>query len=1288
MASPKPNDTEIVDASKLTEAPPKPTTSIKNALNAFMAKSIPVYKSIDAVLRAPLGYIKMPETLHDPKLHREILQSINLRETAEDFSPTFSVLVSINGIPISRPNASEACYFSDIENGSLHMSANFRPATRDYSTFHISCYAYGFGIDETRLGSLTVFARDFSSVSCEKHPEPDKSLEEYCSGAKPASDPVMVTLKAKTAQFRLPRGILNKLTSLHATRASEQLETIRDELSKNTVEIKLLVPGHKLMFAKKFTDIIEKFQKLDAESDPLSTYFEHAPQAKTFCIDHAPKPGSEEFPRPQDIQLVHFANAEQHLIHNICSVIWEQLIQDHAAHRMFKNTFKAIIVPLPEKDTDALIVKVGGQMGLFPQVGETCTVTIAKAVFKPRSASPVDQTAAFKTFFQLLLMSSSQRLPLQYLNENCSELARPLSETEYELFCRTQEEKDAVGGIGDYQKRTRSLCNAKSDFFKSITGSQKPPSDDDEHVDEDSKKSFRGGVRNVTDRNIPPEYRVITIRRPRGFDVSLPYVELNGSESLADYLSRVEDEDLEKITLQTDVSNKTLKAQSLAMNSLKYPPSAQPFMPSDQSIEAYNYLINFDRNNTKAINLLEELPGVGNVVTNKAGPPSIQAVFDKLPLQMKRCLTDMSESFARLHFISGVAGSGKSYLMEALMLFTMFGDGDENRPKRKILYILNNNVQVEMFCQRLAKTFEDWGFSADGAKPIPNIMRLYPFAGELRSTESSFNPKEEEIEAEDMAKELRMIESLQATCANILACDSTAKLARNANRDKSLHQFGIRHMEQDLERYQYMDESIYRIRNGELLDKEKRAYFRQGLKTLYRDAITDFSGIVVTTAVGATPLPVREQLDPDLVIIDEAATMDEPTLLIPICHYSPKAFVITGDIAQKPPHLTREHDLGHGKISSNPFMIQKQVSTILRVVEGGAKHSTLNTNMRAHGNVADAVNNLFYNGIMQTTHGWTDMTSLKAIIAWFTENVNKEHPLDQCFAQVEFTHARVTQRSSSKVNVTHAKWIIQQALSLVQSGLTGVGKNSGKPLTVLVVAAYKQQVCELRQILLDKTRELNLNAVDVNRIRLRTIDNAQGDEADFVFYDMVTTSTPAFVAADFRCTLGLSRSTAFLVVLANRGNFIGHEKNETTQGRAQDLARVYEFFAKRNVNKRIKSCKKCETHDHTTDDCTADDINMSDKSVTTPLANAPSNISYVLHVEERATISSTAPRPPGASGAPSARRLDTHISGVLRLIDTVSEMELRGSVSNIEKAKSQTNLNSSAATVTNKATRQ
>ncbi|KAG8677360.1 hypothetical protein FPOAC2_03487 [Fusarium poae] len=59
---------------------------------------------------------------------------------------------------------------------------------------------------------------------------------------------------------------------------------------------------------------------------------------------------------------------------------------------------------------------------------------------------------------------------------------------------------------------------------------------------------------------------------------------------------------------------------------------------------------------------------------------------------------------------------------------------------------------------------------------------------------------------------------------------------------------------------------------------------------------------------------------------------------------------------------------------------------------------------------------------------------------------------------------------------------------------------------------------------------------------------------------VTTTFTPAFVAAEFRNTLGLGRSMAFLVVIANRGNFIGHEKNEITKGCALELSRIYDSF--------------------------------------------------------------------------------------------------------------------------------
>lgn len=139
---------------------------------------------------------------------------------------------------------------------------------------------------------------------------------------------------------------------------------------------------------------------------------------------------------------------------------------------------------------------------------------------------------------------------------------------------------------------------------------------------------------------------------------------------------------------------------------LKCPQTADP-SPKSQSQEAYHYTLRFDPRVAPKVNIVEEFPGIQNVIDNKAAPAFIQSIFDKLPSPMKTCLTDLRESVTRLHFIAGVAGSGKSYLLEVLMLFAIFGNGLDNPHKLKIPFIMNNNVGIEAFWKRLSQTFRD-----------------------------------------------------------------------------------------------------------------------------------------------------------------------------------------------------------------------------------------------------------------------------------------------------------------------------------------------------------------------------------------------------------------------------------------------------------------------------------------------------------------------------------------------------------------------------------------------------
>ncbi|KAI1053698.1 hypothetical protein LB507_007280 [Fusarium sp. FIESC RH6] len=617
-------------------------------------------------------------------------------------------------------------------------------------------------------------------------------------------------------------------------------------------------------------------------------------------------------------------------------------------------------------------------------------------------------------------------------------------------------------------------------------------------------------------------------------------------------------------------SNKTLKAESFAINAAKFPPIANP-RPSQESLAAYRYILSFDLENATTYNLFDQLPGLNNVVKDEQGSPLLQKIFQDLTTPMKQCLYDMEKSHERLHFISGVAGSGKSYLMETLTLFSMYGCAAEARPEKfKVLYILNNNTGIEPYCDRLTHS--------------PDIMKLYPLEGEVKSHANNSRP-EDPVEDANLTEEFIAFEVLNELCTKINQDDTTAMSAKRANRVKSFHEFASQYLEEHQQTHPLLRHALNRIKAGEVLSKEEYTNLKADVKVLQHDTLRHHNGVVATTPVGATPLLVRNAFKPDLVIIDDAATMDEASILILIAHYSPKAWVIVGDIAQKPPRLTMEHDFGPGKVSSNPFAAQKQTSLLHRVVESGAQHSALRKNMRAHGNVAGPVNSLFYNGIMAFHHEWKEMEALFKIITWYQDNVNPQHPKGECFAQIEFTHARATMRSSSKVNITHAGWILEQIEGILKSDLQGVGKNSSKPLTVLVIAAYKEQVLEVKQRFLQLAKTMKLSGDDISRIKVKAVDNAQGEEADFVIYDMVTTSTPAFDAAEFRNTLGLSRSRAFLVVISNRGNFIGHEVNWTIKECARELSRIYDHIARLNVNQRVQSCKNCQTHEHPSSKC-------------------------------------------------------------------------------------------------------
>jgi|UniRef100_A0A8H7NA41 hypothetical protein len=77
---------------------------------------------------------------------------------------------------------------------------------------------------------------------------------------------------------------------------------------------------------------------------------------------------------------------------------------------------------------------------------------------------------------------------------------------------------------------------------------------------------------------------------------------------------------------------------------------------------------------------------------------------------------------------------------------------------------------------------------------------------------------------------------------------------------------------------------------------------------------------------------------------------------------------------------------------------------------------------------------------------------------WVQHNVFKDFPEDKSHLIVEISGAQATTEGTSTVNHSHLAFVVGKLQNLVAAPLTGLGRNAGKPLKVLVLAGHKAQV--------------------------------------------------------------------------------------------------------------------------------------------------------------------------------------------------------------------------------------
>lgn len=265
--------------------------------------------------------------------------------------------------------------------------------------------------------------------------------------------------------------------------------------------------------------------------------------------------------------------------------------------------------------------------------------------------------------------------------------------------------------------------------------------------------------------------------------------------------------------------------------------------------------------------------------------------------------------------------------------------------------------------------------------------------------------------------------------------------------------------------------------------------------------------VIVTTPVTAFKFAASLRVfDPKLVIFDEAPHARELSTLIPIANFCPEAWIFTGDHRQTKPYVA-SHRSHH---NVNKHVLQLRTSAMERAFKADPNMTSLLINHRARGNLHEPASSMFYGSKM--------IPAIKpgspGAIPPSTEHLRKTYimPLKGDkgrrvsrliivleYAQFDREASRV---QGSLFNEAHQAWVEKLVARLIKDPLflQTNGKDRG---TILIMSPYKRAVIEYRKMVNDMRRS---TAAGLHGcvVEARTVDTAQGHEADVVILDFVS----------------------------------------------------------------------------------------------------------------------------------------------------------------------------------------
>jgi regulator of nonsense transcripts 1 len=311
-------------------------------------------------------------------------------------------------------------------------------------------------------------------------------------------------------------------------------------------------------------------------------------------------------------------------------------------------------------------------------------------------------------------------------------------------------------------------------------------------------------------------------------------------------------------------------------------------------------------------------------------------------------------------------------------------------------------------------------------------------------------------------------------------------------------------------KYVQFCEFFDQYRTGHEFPKDTLQIFRERTREL-RDHVLAISNVVVATAFAVGAMPVRDNVRPTVIAIDEAARLAEPELWLTLAWCNPKATLLIGDHQQLRP-------LVFSRPRENPFAHQLQISLFTRLKLNGFMDIMFTEQHRMVGGLCRMVSSVFYESKLVTAAILEDTVEQTfGMVRRYNGQVFRKGQ-SLTFLDVSDAEDERDCRQGSRINPKFAAIVYALINDLLHS--TQIAANQ-----IAVLTPYRGQL------------HLYLNLFRSNDrfrgVRVHTIDSFQGCESPVVIFDTTATSRLQFLADPNRLNVGVSRARSGMYIIGD-----------------------------------------------------------------------------------------------------------------------------------------------------------